>query len=503
MTRINPQPMQMALALAAINALAVLALAMVRPQAMTPALAGAALLIAGGLVVSALRWGKRRADVLMPLSWLSLVGAEAWALGPRPELLLNLMLLQPALPCWRRPALLVASGSLFAGSLLVLAGRGAMPWMEAGPAAGLIAAQALMLGLQARRAAVIETERFDVQFLVNAMGRSGRIRLDMDVVRAESPLGQRLKQIQDRMASVVRQANETSQAVRGAADVLGAGSGELTGRTERTAMGLRDAAMALEQITLIVGTSADAAMAARATAAEASGRAAQGHALFSQVVSTMQEIETSSRRITEIIAVIDGIAFQTNILALNAAIEAARAGEQGRGFAVVAAEVRQLAMRVTQAASEIKGLIEASMQTIDRGDRLVTEASAAMTAVLTSVQRVDEVFNSLSADTSEHAQGIGVVTSSVMELAGDTQKNLALAEQSRQMSDELARHSRELSGVMSTFHAGATAPAATPAPAPAAPTPAPASVAGGSGAAPPAPRAAPTDASTGARVEFF
>jgi len=297
-------------------------------------------------------------------------------------------------------------------------------------------------------------ERFELEFLVNAMGRDGPIRLNLDVVRTDSAVGQRLKHVQGRMAAALRQVRDATVNVHGAAKEVGDSSGELMARTDRTANGLKDAAMCLEQITVIVQESARASKEARELSHASSTLAVRGGAVVTQMVNTMEEIDKSSRRITDIIGTIDAIAFQTNILALNAAVEAARAGEQGRGFAVVASEVRRLAGRSAEAAREIKTLISASMETVERGTQLASAAGSTMDELVSSVKSVGTVFDSLTADNAEHAQGIEVVAASVKELDEVTRQNVHVAERSGQIADELLQQAAALAEVLSTFRLG-------------------------------------------------
>ncbi|NBD20408.1 hypothetical protein GTZ97_06945 [Aquabacterium fontiphilum] len=307
----------------------------------------------------------------------------------------------------------------------------------------------------------LDNERFEVDFLIRAMGMDGPIRLNLDVLRADSGVGRRLKLVQQRMADVLNEMGSSIHGVKEASDVLRAGSDELRQRTDSTAAGLRDAAMCLEQINLIVQTSAQASQEARSLAGQATELANRGGEQVREVVQTMHGINQSARQITDIISVIDGIAFQTNILALNAAVEAARAGDQGRGFAVVAAEVRQLALRSSEAAREIKSLITASVQTIEGGVNQVEQTGATMEHIVVAVRRVGEVFEQLSADSHEHAGGIGVVTQSVKELDAVTQQNICVAQRSTHIAAELQAHAERMAEVLSGFRLQATAPAQT------------------------------------------
>jgi methyl-accepting chemotaxis protein len=188
--------------------------------------------------------------------------------------------------------------------------------------------------------------------------------------------------------------------------------------------------------------------------------ARRGGDVVSQVVSTMDEINQSSKRIADIIGTIDGIAFQTNILALNAAVEAARAGEQGRGFAVVAGEVRSLAKRASASSSEVKALVEDTVQAVTRGNQLAGQVGQTISDLTSTVARVDQTFHSLSADTNEHAAGIEAIRDTMNELNSATQQNMEMAEQSRGIADELAARAAALNAALTGFRLGAESDAA-------------------------------------------
>jgi methyl-accepting chemotaxis protein len=207
----------------------------------------------------------------------------------------------------------------------------------------------------------------------------------------------------------------------------------------------------MEQLTGTVKQSADAAHTANQLAASAASVAQRGGSVVAQVVSTMDEINASSKKIADIIGTIDGIAFQTNILALNAAVEAARAGEQGRGFAVVAGEVRSLAQRSAAAAKEIKTLIGASVDRVESGSRLVADAGSTMGEIVASVQRVTDIISEISAAASEQSQGIGQVNAAVTQLDQMTQQNAALVEQSAAAAESLREQAERLAGTVATF----------------------------------------------------
>jgi methyl-accepting chemotaxis protein len=246
--------------------------------------------------------------------------------------------------------------------------------------------------------------------------------------------------------------------VRGASDSIGTASAEiatgnqdLSTRTEQTASNLQQAASSMEQLTGTVKQSADSARQANQLASSAAEVAARGGQVVSQVVATMDDINASSKKISDIIGVIDGIAFQTNILALNAAVEAARAGEQGRGFAVVASEVRSLAQRSAEAAKEIKSLIGASVEKVEGGSRLVADAGRTMTEIVSSVQRVSDIIGEITAASAEQSDGIGQINTSVSQLDQMTQQNSALVEESAAAAESLKEQAVRLSEVVATF----------------------------------------------------
>jgi methyl-accepting chemotaxis protein len=252
--------------------------------------------------------------------------------------------------------------------------------------------------------------------------------------------------------------SQTLLKVRGSVDSIGtasseiaSGSQDLSVRTERAATNLQTAATNMEQLTGAVKSSADAARQANLLAASAAEVAARGGAAVGDVVSTMDEINRSSKKISDIIGVIDGIAFQTNILALNAAVEAARAGEQGRGFAVVASEVRNLAGRSADAAKEIKLLIGASVQTVANGSRLVRNAGDTMNEIVGSVQRVSAIIGEITAAAGEQSDGIAQVNHSVGELDQMTQQNAALVEESAAAAESLRDQAQLLAQAVEVF----------------------------------------------------
>jgi methyl-accepting chemotaxis protein len=255
-----------------------------------------------------------------------------------------------------------------------------------------------------------------------------------------------------RIETAIATVRASTDSIATASGEIAQGSGDLSQRTEQTASNLQQTASAMEELTGTVRQSGDSAAQANQLASSASTVARRGGDVVQQVVATMQEIHDSSRRISDIIGTIDGIAFQTNILALNAAVEAARAGEQGRGFAVVAGEVRQLAQRSAEAAREIKALIGSSVERVEAGSSLVAQAGSTMTEIVGSVQRVSDIIGEISAASAEQTTGIAQVNGAVAELDSMTQQNAALVEQSAAAAASLKDQAGRLADAVRLFH---------------------------------------------------
>jgi methyl-accepting chemotaxis protein len=279
-----------------------------------------------------------------------------------------------------------------------------------------------------------------------------------------------MKALQDELRKTIGAIRSGTHEVSTASTEIATGNQDLSQRTEQTASNLQQTASSLSQLTGNVRQSADAAAQANQLASSATQVARRGGAVVSQVVSTMEEINSSSKKIADIIGVIDGIAFQTNILALNAAVEAARAGEQGRGFAVVAGEVRSLAQRSAEAAKEIKSLIGTSVDKVETGSKLVQDAGSTMDEIVASVQRVTDIIGEISAAALEQSQGIGQVNEAVTRLDQMTQQNAALVEESAAAAESLKDQAHRMTTVVAGYRTDAadswnTAPkAAAPAP---------------------------------------
>ncbi len=271
-----------------------------------------------------------------------------------------------------------------------------------------------------------------------------------------------LARMNEALAHMVQQVRQSTDSIATASAEIATGNHDLSVRTEQTSSDLQSTASAMEELTSTVSHSADNARQASQLASSASTVAQKGGTVVQEVVSTMGEINASSKKISDIIGVIDGIAFQTNILALNAAVEAARAGEQGRGFAVVAGEVRSLAGRSAEAAKEIKALINTSVQKVDSGAQLVSQAGDTMNEIVQSVRRVADVIGEITAAAGEQSTGIAQVNTSIANLDQMTQQNAALVEQSAAAAQSMREQADQLAQAVSVFKlAGAQAAMAT------------------------------------------
>lgn len=260
-----------------------------------------------------------------------------------------------------------------------------------------------------------------------------------------------LAKMNEGLTGIVRQVRDGSESIATGVSQIATGNADLSHRTEEQASSLQQTTASMEQIAETVKHGADVARTVATMAEEASAAACEGGKVVDRVISTMSDIATSSKRISEITGVIDGIAFQTNLLALNAAVEAARAGEHGRGFAVVAEEVRTLAQSASTAAKEIRELIGTSVENVDVGSNLVTDAGARMQEIVSKVERVAELIGEIDTATQAQMAGIGQVGSAVSQLDQATQQNAALVEQSAAAAESLNQQATRLTALVGAF----------------------------------------------------
>mgnify|MGYP001026567615 FL=1 len=307
-------------------------------------------------------------------------------------------------------------------------------------ALGLLLLARLSRGFHGANAAAAAIAAGDLTHRVEHQGKDeiGAMLAQMETMRGN--LGRMIGQVSD-----------GAEMIAGASSQVAVGTQDLSSRTEQQASALQETASATEQLSGTVQQNADSAAQASQLAASATGVAQRGGAVVSQVVETMEAINMSSRKIVDIIGVIDGIAFQTNILALNAAVEAARAGEQGRGFAVVASEVRSLAQRSAEAAREVKQLITDSVAKVDVGSGQVAQAGATMQEIVTGIQRVADIVDEIAHASREQSAGLSQINHAVAHLDGVTQQNAALVEQTSAASGALQEQARQLASLAATF----------------------------------------------------
>ncbi len=263
-----------------------------------------------------------------------------------------------------------------------------------------------------------------------------------------------LSHMKDNLVRIVSSVRQNAEGVATASAQIAEGNTDLSSRTEEQASALEETAASMEELSSTVKQNAENARQGNQLAMSASTVAIKGGEVVNQVVQTMKGINDSSRRISDIIGVIDGIAFQTNILALNAAVEAARAGEQGRGFAVVAGEVRTLAQRSAEAAKEIKGLISTSVERVEQGTALVDQAGTTMSEVVSAIKRVTDIMGEISAASGEQSAGVAQVGEAVMQMDQATQQNAALVEESAAAAESLKHQAQQLVQEVAVFKLG-------------------------------------------------
>jgi methyl-accepting chemotaxis protein len=276
-------------------------------------------------------------------------------------------------------------------------------------------------------------------------------RIEVDSTDETGQLLDALREMNNNILGIVQEVRNGTDAIATGTSQIAAGNTDLSQRTEEQASSLQETASSMEELTSIVRQNADSAKQASSLAVNASDVATQGGEVVGQVVHTMDEINASSRKVVDIISVIEGIAFQTNILALNAAVEAARAGEQGRGFAVVAGEVRSLAQRSATAAKEIKSLIGDSADRVERGSQLVAQAGQTMEEIVSAVKRVTDIMGEISAASAEQSAGIEQVNQAVTQMDTVTQQNAALVEQASAAASAMEDQARRLAEATAVF----------------------------------------------------
>jgi methyl-accepting chemotaxis protein len=292
----------------------------------------------------------------------------------------------------------------------------------------------------------------DLAQVLNAMANGDlNRRIERDYAGTFGQLKQDTNATVDKLREVVGRIKESSESINTAAREIAAGNSDLSSRTEEQASSLEETASSMEELNATVKQNAESALKANELGRQSNEAVMRGAETVKRVVLTMSDIQDSSKKIADIIGVIDSIAFQTNILALNAAVEAARAGEQGRGFAVVASEVRNLAQRSAQAAKEIKGLIADSVERVEGGAKLVSEAGATMDQVVDSFRQVTGLVTDIASASQEQASGISQVTMAVSQMDGVTQQNAALVEEAAAAAESLEEQARALMRAVGQF----------------------------------------------------
>ena len=329
------------------------------------------------------------------------------------------------------------------------------PWLVI-MATGLMSVFATLLALAIVKSILMPIR--DLQATAGAWGQ-GDLTATVDVNGQDEIADAKrdLEKMHRSLSTLVAQVHSGVEMVNSNTSEIARANEELSGRSDRAVRASQKIAASIEHLLVAVKHTSDSASQAVDTASSAAQVAAQGGAVVARVVTTMDDINASSRKIADIVSVIDSIAFQTNILALNAAVEAARAGEQGRGFAVVATEVRSLAGRSAEAAKEIKSLINASVERVEQGTVLVDQAGATMTEVVGSIRRVTDLMGEISAASSEQSAGVAQVGEAVTQMDQATQQNAALVEEMAAAASSLKSQAEDLVGTVAVFKLGGQA----------------------------------------------
>jgi methyl-accepting chemotaxis protein len=426
---------------------------------------GGVLALASLVTASASR-GRALSQVALPVLGMAMVALTIHAARGRPEAHFAVFAFLACTVVYRHWLPVVAGAAAIAVHHLSFNfmqqwGWGPVCFTEPGLArviehAAFVVAEAGLLILLAQRASADFRASEELVAVADGLQRpDGTIDFAAAHLPAQTAVARKLLEALRQVEQSIAQVRGSATSISGAAQEIASGNVDLSQRTEQAAGSLQQTASSMEELTSTVNQTAASARTANQLAGSASEVAARGGAVVAQVVSTMQDINTSSKKIADIIGTIDGIAFQTNILALNAAVEAARAGEQGRGFAVVASEVRSLAQRSAEAAREIKSLIGASVDKVESGSRLVADAGSTMDEIVASVQRVSAIIGEISTAAAEQSAGIGQVNGAVAQLDQMTQQNAALVEQSTAAAESLKQQALRLDGVVGTFRLAA------------------------------------------------
>ncbi len=315
----------------------------------------------------------------------------------------------------------------------------------------VVAETGVLLFLAARAQTEFRSAEEIVEIAEHLVAEDGTVDLNLPAARSDDRASRKLREALGHIAVTIQQVQQATDAIRSASADIASGNMALSSRTEQAAASIQQTAASVDEIAATIRNSNEHAHQANTLAAQASGVAEEGGAAVGRVVNTMSGIQQSSRKITDIIGVIDGIAFQTNILALNAAVEAARAGEQGRGFAVVASEVRSLAQRSAEAAKEIKQLITSSVEQVETGSALVGNTGETIGQVVEQVRRVTALVGQITTSSSEQSLGIDQINTTIGLLDQATQQNAALVEETAAAADSLQQQATRLIQAMGQF----------------------------------------------------